>query len=63
MSVEESKAVVRRWFEAFNARDLAAEAAARAPDFVANVAGLPAPLDGAGANEARGRAPGGEAAL
>jgi steroid delta-isomerase-like uncharacterized protein len=48
MPTEENKAVVRRWFEAFNARDLAAEAAARSPDFVAHVSGLPGPLDSAG---------------
>jgi steroid delta-isomerase-like uncharacterized protein len=48
VSIEENKAVVRRWFEAFNSRDLAAEAAARSPDFVAHVAGLPRPLDSAG---------------
>jgi steroid delta-isomerase-like uncharacterized protein len=48
MSAEENKAVVRRWFQAFNDRDLAAEAAARSPDFVAHVPGSPKPLDGEG---------------
>ena len=48
MSTERNKAVVRRWFQAFNDRDWAAEAAARSPDFVAHVPGAPAPLDGEG---------------
>jgi steroid delta-isomerase-like uncharacterized protein len=48
MSIEESKGVVRRWFQAFNDRDLAAEEAARSADFAAHVPGAPAPLDGAG---------------
>ena len=48
MSVAENKAVVHRWFEAFNTRDLAAEAAVRSPDFVAHIAGLPGPLDSTG---------------
>ncbi|HYY89418.1 MAG TPA: ester cyclase [Chloroflexota bacterium] len=47
MSTEENKAVVGRWFQAFNERDLAAEEAARSADFVAHVAGAPAPLNGA----------------
>ena len=46
--MEQNKAVVRRWFQAFNDRDWAAEAAARSPDFVAHVPGAPAPLDGEG---------------
>lgn len=39
--------VVRRWIQAFNDGDMAAEAAARAPDFVAHVVGMPQPLDNA----------------
>ena len=48
MSIEENKALARRWFQACNDRDLAAEEAARAAEFVAHVPGAPAPLDGAG---------------
>lgn len=48
MSIEENKAVVRRWFQAFNDRDLAAEEAARSADFAAYVPGAPAALDGEG---------------
>jgi predicted ester cyclase len=46
-SVEHNKAVSRRWIEVFNARDNAAEADVRAPDYVAHApASLePAPLD------------------
>ena len=47
MSTEENKSVVRRWFQAFNDHDLAAEEASRSPDFAAHVPGAPAPLDGA----------------
>ncbi|CAA9529643.1 MAG: hypothetical protein AVDCRST_MAG73-813 [uncultured Thermomicrobiales bacterium] len=45
MSGEENAAVVERWIEAYNARDTRAEAAARAPGFVAHVPGVPVPLD------------------
>ncbi len=48
MSVDDPKAVVRRWFETFNDGDMAAEAALRTQDFTAHVAGLPGPLDAAG---------------
>ena len=48
MSTEANKAVVRRWFQAFNDRDLPAEEAARSADFAAHVPGAPAPLDGEG---------------
>jgi steroid delta-isomerase-like uncharacterized protein len=48
VSIEENKAVVRQWFQAFNDRDLLAEGAARSADFVAHVPGAPAPLDGEG---------------
>jgi steroid delta-isomerase-like uncharacterized protein len=47
VSTEESKTVVRQWFQAFNDRDLAAEEAARSADFAAHVPGAPAPMDGA----------------
>ena len=46
--MEQNKAVVRRWFQAFNDRDWAAEEAARSADFAAHVPGAPAPLDRAG---------------
>ena len=42
---EENKAVLRRWIEAYNERDLEAEAEVLAPSFVAHVSGAPAPLD------------------
>ena len=42
---EENKAVLRRWIEAYNERDLEAEAEVLAPGFVAHVSGAPAPLD------------------
>jgi steroid delta-isomerase-like uncharacterized protein len=45
VSAEENKAVIRRWIEAFNERDLEAEADALAPGFVAHVPDAPAPLD------------------
>ncbi len=45
MSAEENKAIVRRWIEAYNERDLEAEAAVLAPGYVAHVPGAPAPLD------------------
>ena len=48
MATEDSAGVVRRWFQAFNDRDLQAEAAARAADFIAHVPGMPDPLDGQG---------------
>jgi predicted ester cyclase len=46
-SVEQNKAVSRRWIDVFNARDDAAEADVRAPDYVAHApASLePAPLN------------------
>lgn len=46
-SVEHNKAVSRRWIDVFNARDNAAEADVRGPDYVAHApASLePAPLD------------------
>ena len=46
MSVEENKAVIRRWIEAFNERDLEAEAAVLAADYVAHVPAAPGPLEG-----------------
>src|SRR5215212_5887479 len=44
VSEEENKAVIRRWIEAYNERDLEAEADVLAPDFVAHVPGAPGPL-------------------
>lgn len=41
---EDHKAHIRRWIEAYNARDHAAEADARAPGYVAHAPGVP-PLD------------------
>jgi steroid delta-isomerase-like uncharacterized protein len=45
VSEEDNKAVIRRWIEAYNQRDLEAEADVLAPGFVAHVPGAPAPLD------------------
>ena len=45
MSEEDNKAVIRRWIEAFNERDLQGEADVMAPGFVAHVPDAPAPLD------------------
>ena len=45
MSEEDNKAVIRRWIEAFNERDLQGEADVLAPGFVAHVPDAPAPLD------------------
>ena len=45
MSVEENKDVLRRWIEAFNERDLQAEADLLAPYYVAHVPAPPGPLD------------------
>ena len=45
MSEEDNKAVIRRWIEAFNERDLQGEADVLAPGFVAHVPDSPAPLD------------------
>ena len=42
---EENKAVIRRWIEAYNQRDLEAEADVLAPGFVAHVPGAPASLN------------------
>ena len=46
MSAEENKAVIRRWIEAYNERDLQAEADVLAPGFVAHVPAAPGPLEG-----------------
>jgi hypothetical protein len=43
MSKEDHKAVIRRWIEAFNERDLEAEADVLAPGFVAHVPDAPTP--------------------
>ena len=45
MSAEENKAVVRRWIEAFNERDLEAEADVLAPGYMAHVPSPQGPLD------------------
>ena len=45
VSKEDNKVVIRRWIEAYNQRDLEAEADLLAPDYVAHVPGAPAPLD------------------
>ena len=45
MSEEDNKAVIRRWIEAFNERDLQGKADVLAPGFVAHVPDAPAPLD------------------
>jgi steroid delta-isomerase-like uncharacterized protein len=49
VSAEENKAVLRRWIEAYNERDLQAEADVLAPDYVAHVATVSGPLEGLGA--------------
>ena len=41
MTAEENKAVLRRWIEAYNERDLEAEADVLAPDYVAHVPAAP----------------------
>jgi steroid delta-isomerase-like uncharacterized protein len=46
VSAEENKAVLRRWIEAYNERDLQAEADVLAPDYVAHVPAVPGPLEG-----------------
>ncbi len=43
---EDNKAVVRRWIEAYNERDLEAEAAVLAPGLVVHVSAAPGPLEG-----------------
>ena len=46
VSAEENKAVLRRWIEAYNERDLEVEAAVLARDYVAHVPAAPGPLEG-----------------
>jgi steroid delta-isomerase-like uncharacterized protein len=46
VSAEENKAVLRRWIEAYNERDLQAEADVLAPDYVAHVPAVPGPMEG-----------------
>jgi steroid delta-isomerase-like uncharacterized protein len=46
VSAQENKAVIRRWIEAYNERDLEAEADVLAPGFVAHVPAAPGPLEG-----------------
>ena len=43
---DNNEAVIRRWIEAYNERDLEAEAAVLAPGFVAHVPAAPGPLKG-----------------
>jgi steroid delta-isomerase-like uncharacterized protein len=43
VSEEDNKAIIRRWIEAFNQRDLQGEADVLAPGFVAHVPDAPAP--------------------
>jgi steroid delta-isomerase-like uncharacterized protein len=43
---EENKAVIRRWIEGYNQRDMQAEADVLAPGYVAHVPGAPGPLEG-----------------
>jgi hypothetical protein len=44
VSEEDNKAVVRRWIEAYNERDMRAEANVVAPGYVAHVPGAPSLL-------------------
>jgi steroid delta-isomerase-like uncharacterized protein len=46
VSAEENKAVIRRWIEAYNERDLEAEADVLAPGLVVHVPAAPGPLEG-----------------
>ena len=46
MSEDENKAVIRRWIEAYNERDLEAEADVLAPGFVAHISAAPGTLEG-----------------
>ena len=48
MSTDDGKSLNLRWIQAFNERDWPTEAACRAPDFVAHMAGVPGPVDNAG---------------
>ena len=45
MSAEKNKAVIRQWIEAYNERDLQAEADLLAPGYVAHVPAAPGPLE------------------
>ena len=46
MSEEDNKAVIRRWIEAYNNRDMQAEADVLDPGYVAHVPAAPGPLEG-----------------
>jgi steroid delta-isomerase-like uncharacterized protein len=46
VSAEENKAVIQRWIEAYNERDLEAEADVLAPGLVVHVPAAPGPLEG-----------------
>ena len=48
MPTEDPKALNRRWIEAFNDRDWAAEGACRTSGYTAHMSGAPGPLDGNG---------------
>src|SRR6188768_2652237 len=48
MSIDGNKALVRRWFQAFNDRDWQAEEAARTADFLAHFPDRPEPPNGEG---------------
>jgi steroid delta-isomerase-like uncharacterized protein len=46
VSEEQNKALIRRWIEAYNERDLEAEADCLAPGLVVHVSAAPGPLEG-----------------
>jgi steroid delta-isomerase-like uncharacterized protein len=46
VSEEDNKAVIRRWIEAYNNRDMQAEADVLDPGYVAHVPAAPGPLEG-----------------
>jgi steroid delta-isomerase-like uncharacterized protein len=46
VSAQENKAVLRQWIEAYNERDLEAEANLLAPDYVAHVPAAACPMEG-----------------
>jgi steroid delta-isomerase-like uncharacterized protein len=46
VTAEENKAVLRRWIEAYNERDLQSEAEVLASNYVAHVPAAPGPLEG-----------------
>ncbi len=46
VTAEENKALIRRWIEAYNERDLQSEAEVLASNYVAHVPAAPGPLEG-----------------